>query len=205
MPLPVLPGVVRVSVGGPIRGGGNWSNSWHFRRISLDDPSLSEMNALAAGLAAWYSLQVMGRCAPGTTLADMVMTPLDGTSGGITYSQNIQGTDTFETMPPEVAQCLTIRTASRGRRARGRVFLPAFTVSSYDGDGKIMVSVASDILAALTIDLTALGALGWELGVASYGTSTNRLGVTTTWSPFFTPSTTQTMDLRADVQRSRKQ
>lgn len=211
MPLPVIPGVVRVSLVGTIRGGGRWSNTLHFRRSDLATPDQGQLDALDLLLVDFYDTQIMGRCAPGTTIEATEYTPLDGSSGAILVGHTSNGADTFETMPPEVAQVLTIRTALRGRQNRGRVFTPAFTVSSYDGDGKIMTSVITSILAGTVSLRAALTVAGWELGVASYGrsvkvnhTTTPKTFVVTTWTPHFTACTSCTMDVKADVIRSRK-
>ena len=37
MPLPVLPGVLRITAGGNMGGGGRWSNTWHAQNDSLVD------------------------------------------------------------------------------------------------------------------------------------------------------------------------
>ena len=58
----------------------------------------------------------------------------------------------------------------------------------------------------------ALGLIGWEIGVASYGKSVKidytsplpHTRVVSTWTPHFTPATSFSMDQLADVQRSRK-
>lgn len=107
-------------------------------------------------------------------------------------------------MPAEVAEVLTIRTALRGRRHRGRVFLPAFAVAEYQLNGLMSPGVASTIVAAAVVLQAAAVVTGWELGVASYGKSVSRAGVITSWAPEFQPVQSFSMDSVADVIRGRK-
>jgi len=211
MPLPVLPGVVRCSLGGHVDGGGRWNNTWHARRIDLGDPTLVSVTALHVEFVAFYTAAVLGQMPFGSTWDSANYTPLDGTSGAITLPVNLAGLLGGTAYPPEVAEVLTLRTADRGRRARGRIFLPSFSEPSWDAHGLLADGTIANVLAGSAAFMAAAVVSGWQIGVASYGVSrkvdhTVRPArvVETTWSPFFTPLTLITMDKEADVIRGRK-
>lgn len=211
MPLPVLPGVLRISVAGQVAGGGRWSNTWHARNVSLVDFTSSAIEAFHAIFAQIYlgpsvggGTPVLAQCPALTTVDKFSYTPLDGSSGAFDVSGSDTGSGGVSTMPAEVAECLTIRTADRGRQNRGRVFFPAFGMESFDSAGHIKLATANLTRAQVENVGDALIAGGAEIGVASYGRSVNRLGVVHTWTPHFTPATQFSIDLLADVIRARK-
>jgi len=205
MPLPVLPGVVRASIGGPIAGGSRWSNTTHWRRIDLGAPSDALIGLLHVELATFYGGIIMPWCPPPTAVESAGYTTLDGTSGALALPAPIAGSGGGGNMPAEVATVMTVRTAARGRQNRGRIYLPAFGISSLSSVGHIADSVVAGILAGMAVLRAAATAAGWELGVASYGKSLGPHGVVLrTWDPHFTPCTTVTMDGVPDVMRSRK-
>jgi len=211
MPLPVLPGVVRASVGGPIAGGSRWSNTWHFRRLSLSDPTAAQIAQLHTDLMNFYGGTIMTQTAPGTSLADGQYTPLDGSSGAYVLPAGIVGTGGADALPAEVAEVMTLRTAQRGRRHRGRIFLPALAENVSDGNGLLAASMIGNLASGMGALIAALATNGWELGVASYGvsrkvnyTTTPKTYVVSTWTPEFTPVTSVTYDNHFDVIRNRK-
>lgn len=211
MPLPVIPGVVRATVGGNVFHGGRWTNTMHYRRIDLADPTAGQIDALAEDVRIMYTTAVLSLCNPSTNLDYQAYTPLDGTSGAVNYGGNLPGTSSTPTsLPPECALVMTLRTAARGRRARGRIFLPAFSQFG-SSEGVIDGSYLTSLLIAINNFRAAINSEGWEWGVASYGqsvkvnaTTTPKTYVVTTWSPFFTPLTTVSANNQYDVIRSRK-
>lgn len=211
MPLPELPGVVRASVGGSIVGGGRWSNTWHFRRIDLGPADELLIGTLHVALMAFYAGPVFGNMAAGSTLEAANYTPLDGSSGAFVFPGGLSSAAGSSPLPPECAEVLTIRSALRGRRHRGRVFLPAMSAAEITAGGRISNAIVTEVLAGMVTLRAALAVIGWELGVASYGVSrkvdhtvTPARVVLVTWAPEFTPATTVTMDDKVDVIRSRK-
>ncbi len=211
MSLPTIAGVARASCGGPIAGGGRWNNNLHFRRTDLADPTEAQINGLAVVLETFYTAIIPVECAAPTALESIDITPLDGTSGAFHYTMSIVGAAAMVALPPEVAEVLTIRTADRGRRARGRIYLPAFQNGASAADGHIVAGTVTAVLSAATSLSIDAGAAGWQWGVASYGTSskidftvTPHRRVSVSWTPFFTPTTSQSFDNSYDVIRGRK-
>jgi hypothetical protein len=211
MPLPEIAGVTRATATGAVVGGSRWSNTWHFRRSDLASPTGLEIAALHAILLAFYAGVISPQMPVGSTVDHMDYTPLDGTSGAIELPAGpLLGTE-GGSMPAEVAEVLTIRTAARGRRARGRIYFPAFGAASFAADGHIGSGVIAGIVAAAAVMQAAAVAIGWSNGVASYGLSVKldrtvrpARRVETTWVPFFTDVSLYTMDGVADVIRNRK-
>jgi hypothetical protein len=211
MALPVIAGVARASLAGQVAGGGRWSNTWHARRIDLGDPTAVSVALLEADLVAFYATAILSNCHTGTTLDAVDITPLDGSSGAFHTTLAIDGSGSGDSLPPEVSCVITIRTGARGRRSRGRVYLPAFVIGALSPTGQLGTATNVGIQAVITTLAAAVLVSGWELGVASYGVSRKydrtvrppRI-VETTWTPFFTPQTSMSMDSKFDVQRNRK-
>lgn len=219
MPLPVLPGVIRVAVTGQIAGGGSWANVWHIRNISLADWDTASINTLDAIFWQFYvgapvsgGVAVGTFCPPATTFDQAAYTPLDGSSGAVVATHNDLGSEAANAMPAEVAEVITLRTALRGRQNRGRIFLPALTKPQFLADGHIDPGVITDILQQLNGVAALILAGGAEIGVGSYGPYKNPVtGVVSDnpatnggSSPHFTPATSFSMDGMADVIRGRK-
>jgi hypothetical protein len=211
MPLPVIAATYRVSIGGAIAGGGRWSNTWHTYETLTGTPTLLQVADMEAQIRSFYVGGIMPFVASATTLDGSDVTPLDGTSGAIHYAYSVAGSGSGDALPPEVAEVLTLRTGARGRRARGRIFLPALTEAAVGALGHLTSTMVTDILADAASMMTALAAINWQIGVASYGlsrrvnyTTTPKTYVDTTWTPFVTGVNSITMDDQLDVMRSRK-
>jgi hypothetical protein len=211
MPLPVIDGVCRVSCGGTIQGGGRWSNTWHARHSAGGTPDLAAITALELEFIAFYTAACFLSVPAGTTLEDVNVTPLDGSSGAFSFPVGLAGTGGTGSMPPEVAEVLTIRTALRGRRHRGRVFLPAFVKDDFDSAGHVSATAIARVQASAVALQAAAVISSWSLGVASYGISykvdyhtSPPTRYPTTWTPEFVDVQSFSMDNQADVMRSRK-
>lgn len=205
MPLPTLHGVLRITAAGQVQGGGRWSNTWHARNRSLIDFDAGGVTGFHAIFRQVYGAAsvgggevVMQHTLAGTTCDSFTYTPLDGSSGSFHFVEAFAGSGSGSTMPAEVAECLTIRTAFRGRQNRGRIYYPAFEVSDFDANGLIKAAVITALLLQINGVQAALVSGGADLGVASYGP------YVAAGAPHFTPVSSFTMDTKPDVQRSRK-
>ena len=218
MPLPVIPGTMRIAVSGQIAGGGTWANVWHARNISLADWTQAGIEAFHAIFRQFYESPGLSGGVPvssflptGTTVTKASYTPLDGSSGAYEFPIVVAGSGATP-MPAEVAEVLTIRTALRGRQNRGRIYLPAFTTTHFDSAGHISTATINGILAQIVAVEAAIETGGAELGVGSYGPYKNPTtgavssdpAINGGSSPHFTPVSTWSMDNAADVQRGRK-
>lgn len=200
MPLPVIPGVVRAAVTGNLPSGTQWANVVHCRYAGgASSPGPTEITALHAKLsrlwsgaaysggAAWFTV-----CPSTVVSVEVVYYVLNGTSIAEVRPFVAAGTSGTSIMAPEVAPVLTIRSATRGRSYRGRVFLPAPAPTALGTAGLINTTVINNIQGQFTGLQADLQTIQWSFGVASYLRST------------FADAVSGTMDARPDVQRRRK-
>jgi hypothetical protein len=197
MPLPVITLTVRCAISGAIASGGRWANVLHFRKTSgaIDAAALNALEsevvkvyggAAYAGGAYWLQYAKTT-----TTVDSIIMTPLDGTSASTFYSPAFGGLQGTDSLPPEVSEVITLRTTSRGRSYRGRIYLPAW-VEADSNNGLLFAADITAVLTNYTGFATALGVINWENVVASYLHSTAA------------KVTSVTMDNKFDSQRRRK-
>lgn len=205
MPLPVIPGVLRITAAGVVTGGGRWSNTWHARNDSLIDFTEAAIVAFHDNFKLIYTGAAIGLGQAqdtlwytGTELESISYTPLDGTSGAFVIPTPAPGVQTGASLPAEVCEVVTVRTAARGRQNRGRIFLPAWATSSNTINGVMLPASMAQTLIQINGVQAAIITGGAHLGVGSYGPY---LGA---GSPHFTPANSFTMDGLFDVQRSRK-
>lgn len=213
MPLPTLTGVVRVSSRGTNVAGQQWVNVLHFQHGNPGTTfTNSDLNALDAKLARLYvgtayttGAPWLTQCANGTTLVDFTYYPLDGMSSPTQLPHAAAGTAGASlNQPSEIAHVLTLRTGIRGRRYRGRIYLPALASSAIAGaSGNVTPSIINNFLVQARGLLADLQTIQWFWCVASYGHGTLH-GQPQSWTPFATVITDVTMDGVADVQRRRK-
>lgn len=212
-PLPVIGGVVRCSVQGQTPSSQPWVNVLHMEyALGASAPGTVEINALDTLLARLYTGtpfsgadNILHNCRPGTTISQINYTPLDGSSISLVKPHTGTGASAYAlSTPSEVSAVLTLRTDHRGRRYRGRIFLPPFAADCFDASGNLISGIAAGMIADWTGLTAALVAVQWRPVVASYGYSLLKDGTVSTWTPFATPVTSATMDLKADVQRRRK-
>lgn len=70
-------------------------------------------------------------------------------------------------LPPQVAICITLRTALAGQKFRGRVYLPATHVNNVTGQGAIAATCNTAAVGFVTAIQTALAGSGMTMAVLS--------------------------------------
>lgn len=213
MPLPTIAGVVRVAVRGHTAYGTRWVNILHLKRIA-GSPSAADFPAIVTLLNQLYGgatfggggANLLSASNASTGADDYTFTSLDSSIASVVLTATAAGTGAASSLPAEVAEVITIRTGQRGRRYRGRIFLPPMTTTNVIANGTLAASLATSIPAQCSGFQTALGALGtpYTWGVASYGRSVLKNGTVSTWNPFFNSASSWSFDLIPDVQRRRK-
>lgn len=214
MALPNIAGVVRASFRGTNAAGQQWVNVTHHQyALGASQPGPTEITALDAKLLRLYTGTAyaggatwLSQCGSEVKLIDATYYVLNGTSVPVTIAHTQQGTQAAgNNQAQEVAMVLTLRTANRGRRYRGRIYLPAPATTTMQGSSGQMLSTAvTPFLAQVNGLLADLPSIQWAWGIASYGVGSSH-GVATAWTPFFTPIQSVSMDGIPDVQRRRKQ
>lgn len=199
MPLPTISGVARVTVRGTVDGGTGWQNTWHILGTTRNLANAADRAAVHAifrriyfganiGTGHHITQEITAR----SSVQDFVYTPLDGISASAVITDIGVGGAGGSSMPAEVAEVLTLRTANRGRSYRGRIYFPAFCAADFDASGLLDASVPTNLVTQVDGVNALMIADGSRIVVASYLHSTAE------------PVTAFTMDTKADVQRRRK-
>lgn len=162
----MIPGVVRVAF--------DWvtpaltrhaANVMHFH--STDEDLASLITALDANVTA----NMWGHTRNDTGIVKYTLTPLDGLSGSVEHATS--GTKWFGTLTggidivPQASALIKLTTALRGRRFRGRVFLP-WPAEVAVTSGTLNSSNQSTMQSAWNTFRSAMAAAGKDLLVASY-------------------------------------
>jgi len=200
VPLPEIPGVVRCSARGLMPSGRQWANVLHAQYAGgASTPGVTEITNLDAVLVRlWLGAAYAGglawlvNCNTAVTLIDITYYVLFGGAPPLLIAHAGTGSIATQALPAECAAVVTHRTGTRGRSYRGRTFLPAPTTASLAATGVIAPAVVTATVAQFTGAQTALAAIQWQIGVASYLHST------------FAAASSFTMDNRFDVIRHRK-
>jgi len=182
-------------------------NVLHFRfQGGAATPTASDITALHAKVERCYKGTAYGAGAavsvamPNSSgFTDVTYTPLDGSGISRVYSIAGAAANSNLTLPAEVTWVLTLRTDVRGRRYRGRLYLPTFTTAHLAAGGVLASSTATATVTQFEGFRTDLTAINFAWVVASYGKSPKAA-----WTPFATDITAVTMNPVADVQRRRK-
>lgn len=175
MPLPVISGVSRAALSGVVEGGTRWTNVWHAHFTGVGSPTTTDFTNLANGLVTLYNHAntggangwITGFGGTGTTLDDIAIIPLDGSTATMRFSAAISAPGGSPALPGEDAFTLTLRTGFRGRSKRGRVYLPPIEGSQVI-NGRLNVAVPPIIVTTFNAMVTTLAANNWSPVVASY-------------------------------------
>lgn len=87
----------------------------------------------------------------------------------------VPGANAGNMLPPQIAFCVTLRTALAGRSFRGRVYLPGFTVGGNTTSGGATATVSTACLAFVNGIDSAMAANGLDLAIVSRLRSTSEL------------------------------
>ena len=189
-PLPVIAGTVRAAVTGTTSRGTKWANILHFRHGTIpSEPVAADIDALDVKLKKLYDgtpysggASITSMCNTGTLFTQVAYTPLDGLSPTTIKSWGITGHDSTESMPPMVSVCVSLYTAKRGKRYRGRCYMPPFSEGQAIA-GAFAPIAQGNLLSQWNGFLVDLPSISWALVVATYGHSITKDGTEHTWTP----------------------
>jgi hypothetical protein len=196
MPLPNIANTIRTSV--VIRAANNHitRNVLHFRKdgalsfpaaIAILDPLLLNQYTVANG--AGIPWKTIGPAA--ASIVQFEYTPLDGVSATSVITHASAGTDANTAMPASVALVVTLRTATRGRSFRGRVYTGPYCQDANVGGVPTAATVTGIATQWNRFATITLPGSGVALVVASYHLA------------LATDVTACTADSRWDTQRRR--
>jgi hypothetical protein len=131
--------------------------------------SQGDLDSLGLVLLSWATASIMPSLSGEVLLGDVTLYDLSSESGPksiATPVTPVTGGRSGQSLPNNVAVCITHYTAQRGRSGRGRSYVPG--VSENDQGGNLIVSaVTTPLLAAFNTDLPAALPTGWEFVVIS--------------------------------------
>jgi hypothetical protein len=87
----------------------------------------------------------------------------------------VPGGDVGKLLPPQVAQCITLRTARAGKSFRGRMYVPGYTITASDQNGAIVASTRDTTVAFVNAIRTGLPAHGLTMAIVSRANLTTEL------------------------------
>lgn len=207
-PLPVISGVHRVAFNWRVSATGPFAtNVMHFKGASTD--TLALKNALDANVttAMWAG------CGTTTNVYQLQITPLDGSSATVIYAVSgakWAGSVVGTAIEPAPSVIVALKTATRGRRSRGRVFIP-FPDETSVNNGSFSGTIATNQSAWDTFR-TAMNTSLYPMVVASYGHGYHKTGgkgqpivyTPVTWAPDSYPVTSCTVESVLGTQRKRQ-
>jgi len=163
---------------------------------------------VASGLDANVTAAMWGFVNVGASVNELQVTKLDGSSA--TYLLAVSGAKwtggtTSGDFTPALAMCVSARTGLRGRRNRGRLYLP-YISESVASNGSASSAVTS-CQSAWDTFLSTMTAAGLTPCIASYGFSQYRKGttvITNTWTPTQNAITKYTVESILATQRRRQ-
>lgn len=199
MPLPIVAQTSQLVISGLTANGSTWANVWHFRFLlsgygtNVDrDALISLVHTLYFGTPYPQGVQILGLCPSTLTARKTTFTKLDGQTITHETTYLAAGSSGAISAPTQTSMVVTKRSDLRGRRNRGRVYLPPFAPGSFDTNGNLVAGEGSSLINNFTGWLAALNTASWVPAVLSRKASTA------------VAVTAFTMDLIPDVQRRRK-
>lgn len=205
MPFIPTPNMVRVSVEYVISGLPA-ANVLHMQH-ALGALDQAEVDAMALEVATAWQAEVMPLITNNVTLAQVIVTDVSSQTGpqGEAVAGGVGGSASAP-LPPNIATCVSIRTALRSRSGRGRSYIPGVGEDKVDGAGTITQAYRDALIVAFEdVDAAlAAGASGLLMGVLSLYSGVDEEGNPIPRAAgLFSRATTYTCDATIDTQRRR--
>lgn len=129
------------------------------------------VNTLGAAIKSAWTTNLGAFCASDTSLVRVGLRDLRtaNQSEVLDVGAAVAGTDVADSLPPQTAACVTLKTAKAGKSFRGRVYLGGFSELRNQAGGVMTGSVNTGIVSFMTAVSGAMTASGMTLAVASRG------------------------------------
>lgn len=147
------------------------AQKWQFcltLRKSTGAPTDTDLQTAADDGQAWWTNTLKAKIAQDTTLSEVVATDL--TAQGAPQKRNVVGTagSAAESSPPlNVAMCVGLRTAKRGRSYRGRVYLSGLRLSKVESINTYNAAETAALIGAFVTLAATLDGHAFDVVVAS--------------------------------------
>lgn len=200
MPFIPAPNLVMVEVRA-LLDGQHIENRFNIDVLTAVTPTL--VDNVANIVNNWTQATYFDHIPSAVELTEVVATDMsvaDGTQVTIAPTGAFVGALTSDPMPNEVTFCISLRSGSRGRSARGRAYVLAITRDAVTGN-QLLAARADQHKADFQQLVTDITTAGWQLVVASYISG----GAPRPGGPVYFPITTALYtDLTVDSMRKRK-
>lgn len=165
MALPVIANTIRVSAEFTLSNGHQAACVHHLRK----DGALSYAAAIAIAdplIAPFWTNHTVGSpgftyyAHTGVTFQRLRYTPLDGSTATTIINHVQAGAGGGDALPEQVALCVTLYTAMRGKRNRGRIYLGGFAEGNSSGaspNAGMLTDLTNQFTAAYITNLVGSG------------------------------------------------
>lgn len=166
MPLPLIANATKVEVRGTLFNQ-QVENVWYVQ--TADPPLLADLSTIASIFQIGYAA-FTGPLSQDLTTREVFVRYVGSASGPeftLTIAPPQPGGAVEDSMPSNVALCLSLRTALAGRRFRGRKYFSGIPVSKVVGD-VIDSTLVSNMLTDINTMIADLATNGTPLSIVSY-------------------------------------
>lgn len=170
----------------------------------LTAPTTEILQELAEMFWNWWESLYAVVLSSGVTLNEVVATDMSASDGDqVTYAPDAttHGARTAAAFPNEVAVCISLRTSSRGRSARGRFYALSVCQDQMVDNNNLSIAAAGEYVSVVADLLNTVQTAGYLPSIVSYVSN----GAPRPGGPVYYPITGATLvDTVVDSQRRRK-
>ena len=168
MPFVPAPNIMQVEIRAT-RNGSNIENRVMVNNLGTVDAAALE--AIAILVWNWAEGSYFPQLPVDVALREVVATDLTTDTGGqFTYAPDSTtvGSVTGQALPNEVSLCVSLRSTSRGRSARGRFYWMGLAITHMLTDNEVQPAFGSYAATALSGLISDISTAGGELTIVSY-------------------------------------
>jgi len=165
-------------------------------------PTLADMNLIADNVSAWLGTQYATRLPVDVVVDGIKCTDMSQQNGPfLLRAVNVPGTLALPSMPNEVSYCVSLRSSSAGRSARGRWYWLGLAVANLTTTNRVSATYRTSVVAIITDLIVRLSSVGMAWVIVSY----RHNGAPRVGGPvYFVVASATTTDDIVDSQRRRR-
>jgi hypothetical protein len=169
----------------------------------LHEPTLADLNTITPYFWDWWQNTYAPLLPASVELVEVVATSLhveNGLQDTYAPSVGVVGEDITGALPNEVSLCISLRTGTRGRSARGRFYWLAIPLGSMADQNNVTTAFGSSCVSAVQTLINGLTDIGQPTIVSYRANNAPRPG-----GPVYFPiSSSMLVDRLVDSQKRRK-
>lgn len=144
---------------------GKCVNVWHMRTAEDSPVGYAALQNGVDALRTFYGALATMFPTGNTVLADFAVDVESNKDRPLTWTA-VTGSGGTTVAPPHLAVCVSWKTSTRARRARGRTFLGPLGGQTIEGDGTVLTGTLTQVkTAAAALISSSMTDNGWALGV----------------------------------------